>query len=72
LAGYAGTGKAQPLYSKLYTPNGYITMGEVKVGDFVIGSDGNPIKVLEVFPQGVHEQFKKIYKNLLKPIKIYT
>lgn len=47
-----GTGKAQPLYSKILTPNGYITMGEVRVGTEVIGEDGKPHKVLGVFPQG--------------------
>ena len=47
-----GNGKAQPLYSKVLTPNGYITMGEVKVGTEVIGEDGKPHKVLGVFPQG--------------------
>ena len=48
----AGSGKAQPLYSKVLTPNGYITMGEVRVGTEVIGEDGKPHKVLGVFPQG--------------------
>lgn len=50
--GQSGSGKAQPLYSKVLTPNGYITMGEVKVGTEVIGDDGKPHKVLGVFPQG--------------------
>lgn len=47
-----GLGKAQPLYSKLLTPNGYINMGEVKIGDEVFGEDGKPHKVIGVFPQG--------------------
>jgi superfamily II DNA or RNA helicase len=47
-----GLGKAQPLYSKILTPNGYITMGEVKVGTEVMGEDGKSHKVLGVFPQG--------------------
>ena len=50
--GQSGSGKAQPLYSKVLTPNGYITMGDVKVGTEVIGDDGKPHKVLGVFPQG--------------------
>lgn len=48
----AGNGKAQPLYSKLLTPNGYINMGDVKIGDEVFGEDGKPHKVIGVFPQG--------------------
>lgn len=46
-------GKAQPLHSKILTPNGWKTMGEMKEGDFVIGADGKPKLVRGVFPQGV-------------------
>ncbi|MEN3331083.1 MAG: phosphate starvation-inducible protein PhoH [Blastocatellia bacterium] len=45
-------GRAQPLNSLLMTPNGWREMGEIKVGDLVIGSDGQPTEVLGVFPQG--------------------
>jgi replicative DNA helicase len=48
-----GVGKAQPLHSKLLTPNGWTTMGEIKVGDMVVSEDGNPTKVIGVYPQGV-------------------
>jgi len=47
-----GLGKANPIDSKLLTPNGWIRMGDVEVGDYVIGSDGKPKKVLGVYPQG--------------------
>lgn len=45
-------GRAQSLDSLLMTPNGWRKMGEVKVGDFVIGSDGQPTEIIGVFPQG--------------------
>ena len=45
-------GKAQPLDAKLLTPNGWIRMGDVQIGDQVIGSDGKPHDVIGVFPQG--------------------
>lgn len=51
--GGAGTGKAQPLYSKVLTPNGFITMGEVVVGTEVITGEGRVAKVIETFPQGM-------------------
>ncbi|HEX8738095.1 MAG TPA: PhoH family protein [Pyrinomonadaceae bacterium] len=51
-------GRAQSLDSKILTPNGWRKMGAVKVGDFVIGSDGKPTEVLGVYPQGK----KKIYR----------
>lgn len=47
-----GLGKANPIDSKLLTPNGWIKMGDVKVGDLLIGSDGKSTKVLAVYPQG--------------------
>lgn len=58
LADEMGLGKAQPLTALVLTPSGYVQMGQVKRGDFVIGSDGAPTLVVGVFPQGE----KLIYK----------
>lgn len=51
-------GRAQPLNSLLMTPNGWRNMGDIKVGDFVIGSNGKPTEIIGVFPQGK----KKVYR----------
>ncbi|MBO0723325.1 MAG: PhoH family protein, partial [Blastocatellia bacterium] len=40
------------------TPEGWRKMGEIDVGDFVIGSDGKPTMVTGIFPQGE----KKVYR----------
>lgn len=53
-----GTGKAQPLYSNVLTPKGYVKMGDLKVGDKVIAADGTSAKVLGVFPQGVKDVYE--------------
>ncbi|HYH84061.1 MAG TPA: PhoH family protein [Pyrinomonadaceae bacterium] len=45
-------GRAHPLHSKILTPTGWRELGSLKVGDFVIGSDGKPTEVTGVFPQG--------------------
>jgi phosphate starvation-inducible PhoH-like protein len=45
-------GRAQPLHSHILTPNGWRSMGSLRVGDFVIGSDGKPVEVTGIFPQG--------------------
>ncbi len=45
-------GRAQSLDSRLLTPDGWMTMGEVRVGDLLIGSNGKPVRVTGVFPQG--------------------
>ena len=48
----------QPLGSKIATPNGWTTMGELKVGDCVMSRDGVPSKILQIFPKGKKEVFK--------------
>jgi phosphate starvation-inducible protein PhoH and related proteins len=45
-------GRAHPLHSKILTQTGWREMGSLKVGDFVVGSDGKPTEVVGVFPQG--------------------
>ena len=52
LTGPAGTGKAQPLHSKVLTPNGYIEMGSIKLGTQVFTHTGELAKVIGVYPQG--------------------
>lgn len=53
-----GLGKAGKLDSKLLTPNGWITMGDVKIGDQVIGSNGKPTEVIGVYPQGKKDIYR--------------
>lgn len=62
-AGYLGvmdTGQAlaQPLSAKVLTPTGWCLMGDLKVGDLVIGQNGKPTRVLAVYPQGKKDIFK--------------
>lgn len=47
--GYAGTSKAQPLYSKVLTTSGWKTMGEIKIGEDVVTPDNSIAKVIDVF-----------------------
>lgn len=53
-----GLGKAQSLTSKILTPSGWSTMGELRVGDEVMGADGKPTRVTGVYPQGEKEMFE--------------
>src|SRR3990167_1544519 len=48
----------QPLYSKILTPNGFVKMGDVKVGDEICGSNGTFQKITGVFPKGKKQVFK--------------
>jgi len=53
-----GVGKEHGVSEPLLTPTGWTTMGEIDIGDKVIGSDGKEQYVLGKYPQGV----KPIYK----------
>lgn len=61
IAGSAGTGKAQPLYSKIKVPNGWKTFADIKIGDLVATPKGNYVPVLNIYPQGI----KPIYRITL-------
>jgi phosphate starvation-inducible PhoH-like protein len=45
-------GRAQPVDRRVLTPWGWRRIGELEVGDLVVGSNGEPTPVLGVFPQG--------------------
>lgn len=57
-----GSGKEQPLYSKVLTPNGFIQMGEVTVGTVVLTPCGDTARVTGVFPQGIKDVYR-VYFN---------
>jgi replicative DNA helicase len=46
IAARPALGKALALDTPLPTPTGWTTMGEVQVGDYLIGADGKPTRVL--------------------------
>lgn len=52
------SGKAQPLDAKVLTPTGWRRMGDLRVGDQVIGSAGRPVSVLAIHPQGVRPVYR--------------
>jgi superfamily II DNA or RNA helicase len=62
LADEMGLGKAQPLDAKLMTPTGWITMGEVKVGDYIRGKDSY-IKVNAIYPRGYMDVYRVVFSD---------
>ena len=58
-----GTGKAQPLYSKVKIPGGWTTMGEIQPGDYVETDEGKYAKVLDTFPQGLRDVYEITFKD---------
>ena len=63
LAAGAGTGKDQPLYSKIKTPSGWIQMGQVKLNDTVSTPDGKNAKVVGIYPQGKKPVFRVFFED---------
>lgn len=58
ITGNPGTGKASCLDSLLLTPTGWTRMGDIQVGDLVIGQDGKPKPVLDIYPQGEQDIYR--------------
>ena len=58
IVGDKSAGKAQPLYSNVLTPNGWVRMGDIHCGDEVCTPDGGVANVIGEFPQGK----RKVYR----------
>jgi hypothetical protein len=58
-----GLGKCEPKNNRIFTPFGRKNIGDIKVGDKVIGSDGKPHNVIGVFPQGVKETYRITFND---------
>ena len=63
LADDLGLGKALSNQTLIYTPNGTKKMGDIMIGDKVIGSNGKPVNVIGVFPQGIRETYKVTFND---------
>ena len=63
LADDMGLGKFLTNNTLIYNELGVKKMGEIVVGDKVIGSDGKPYNVIGVFPQGKKETYKITFND---------
>ncbi|MBV7697680.1 PhoH family protein [Streptomyces sp. TRM70350] len=51
-------GRSQPIFTNVLTPDGWRPIGDLRVGDLVIGSNGEPTPVLGVYPQGERDIYR--------------
>ena len=58
-----GLGKAQPLDTKILTPDGFILMKDIKIGDKILGADGEVQTVEAIYPKGVLPTYKVIFSD---------
>ena len=61
--GGIGSGKLQHLDAKIATPDGWKSMGDMKIGSKVFGEDGKVHNVTGVFPQGVQESYRVTFSD---------
>ena len=59
----AGSGKEQPIWSKVQTFNGPVEIGSLKINDTIIGINGKEQKVLGVFPQGIKDYYRVTFRD---------
>lgn len=63
LSADVGSGKGLRENEVVATPTGWRKMKELKIGDYVIGRNGKPTKVIGVYPQGEQELAKITFKD---------
>lgn len=63
IAGPMGSGKGSPAWERILTPEGWTTYGDIAVGDYVVGSDGNSTEVTGVFPRGELDVYKVTFND---------
>ena len=58
-----GSGKCQPLHSKVLTPNGWKTMGEMQVGELVTIPNGSNVPVLDIYKPGSKQTYRITFED---------
>jgi hypothetical protein len=57
------TGKSLPADAPVLTPAGYRSIGDLSVGDMVIGRNGRPTRVTGVYPQGQQPTYMLLFSD---------
>jgi replicative DNA helicase len=63
VAGRPSMGKAQPLDAKVLTATGWKKMGELRFGDQLASTDGQPSRVSGIFPQGTRQAYRITFSD---------
>lgn len=63
LADQVGLGKFQNVNTNILSPSGWRRIGDIRVGDRVIGSEGQPVNVIGVYPQGVKPSYRVTFSD---------
>ena len=63
LADDMGLGKMEIVDNQVFTPHGRVRIGDLKIGDKIIGSNGKPCNIIGVYPQGVKDLYKITFND---------
>ncbi len=63
VAGRPSMGKAQPDDAPVRTPDGWTTIGQLRVGDALASVDGQPSRVTGVYPQGRRPVYRLVFSD---------
>jgi superfamily II DNA or RNA helicase len=63
IADEMGLGKAGSVDSEVLTPSGFVKMGDINTGDWVIGRSGKPVIVTGVYPQGEKDIYRVTFTD---------
>lgn len=63
IAAATSAGKAQPDDTLILTPFGFYPLKNIVCGDFVIGRNGRPVRVVGVYPQGRLQTYKVLFDD---------
>lgn len=61
--GDPGSGKASSVDEPVLAPSGWRRMGDLRVGDDIIGRDGRTHQILGVYPQGVQPLYRVTFSD---------
>src|SRR6202011_4159322 len=61
-------GRAHPIATPVLTPDGFRPIGQLTVGDLVIGSNGEPTPVIGVYPQGEQDIYPVTAQDGASPL----
>ena len=63
IAAHVGYGKRQPYSSLILTPNGYVKMGDLKIGDIIYDGYGEETTVTGIYEQGIQDVYKVTFSD---------
>lgn len=68
ISGGTGSGKSLDLKTLIPTPNGMTTMGDIKVGDYVLDENSEPTLVTNYFPQPLRTCYEVTFSDGTKVV----